>query len=276
MPGANSGGLARARRLASLANLGGVIKDVSDATFIPEVVERSRELPVVVDFWAEWCGPCRQLGPALESAVAKRDGEIELAKLDVDENPSIAASFDIRGIPAVKAFRDGQVVSQFTGAIPPARIEEWLNQLVPSKADRLATADDEESLRAALELDPKHAEAAAKLGRILLGRGDTAEAEQLFASFGGDFVIDGMAARAQLAAGNGNGAAAGDLDAAFAAWDEGDHGRALDALQDAFVAEHDPDRRDLVRKVMVAIFTELGVDHELAREHRRRLAAALH
>jgi putative thioredoxin len=253
-----------------------VTKDVSEATFMTEVVERSRELPVVVDFWAEWCGPCRQLGPALESAIDKRGGEIELAKLDVDANPSISASFDIRGIPAVKAFRDGQVVSEFTGAIPPVRIEQWLNELVPSKADRLAASDDEESLRAALELDPNQAEAAAKLGRILLDRGDTAEAEQLFERFSGDFVIDGLAARAQLAAGNGNGAAPGELDAAFAAWDEGDHGRALDSLQDAFVAEQDPGRRDLIRKVMVGIFTELGVDHELAREHRRRLAAALH
>ncbi|MFL5870267.1 MAG: tetratricopeptide repeat protein [Solirubrobacterales bacterium] len=253
-----------------------MIKDVSEATFMADVVERSRELPVVVDFWADWCGPCRQLGPALESAIAKRSGEIELAKLDVDANPSIAASFDIRGIPAVKAFRDGQVVSQFTGAIPPARIEEWLNQLIPSKADRLASADDEESLRQALEIDPKHSEAAAKLGRILLERGETSEAERLFDGFAGDFLIEGLAARAELASGNGNGAAAGDLDGAFAAWDDGDHGRALDLLQAAFAAERDPARRDLIRKVMVAIFTELGVDHELAREHRRRLAAALH
>jgi putative thioredoxin len=253
-----------------------VIKDVSEATFMTDVVERSRELPVVVDFWADWCGPCRQLGPALESAIEKHGGEIELAKLDVDANPSIASSFDIRGIPAVKAFRDGQVVSQFTGAIPPARIEEWLNPLVPSKADRLAAADDEASLREALELDSKHAQAAAKLGRILLERGDTDEAEGLFDRFRGDFGIDGLSARAQLASGSGNGAAAGDLDGAFSAWDEGDHGRALDLLQDAFAAEQDPDRRDLIRKVMVAIFTELGVDHELAREHRRRLAAALH
>jgi putative thioredoxin len=258
-----------------LANLGCVIKDVSEATFMTDVVERSREVPVVVDFWAEWCGPCRQLTPALENAIRKRDGEVELAKLDTDANPSIAASFDIRGIPAVKAFRDGQVVAEFTGAIPPPRIEQWLDQLVPSKADRLAGQGDEESLRAALELDPRHADAAARLGRILLERGDRDEASRLFEAFSGDFLIDGLAARASLEAENGNGGAGGDLAEAFAAWDEGDHARALDLLQEAFEAA-DPERRDLIRRVMVAIFTELGADSELAREHRRRLAAALH
>jgi putative thioredoxin len=263
------------RRLG-LANLGGVIKDVSEATFMTDVVERSRELPVVVDFWAEWCGPCRQLTPALESAIRERDGEIELAKLDTDANPSIAASFDIRGIPAVKAFRDGQVVAEFTGAIPPARIEEWLNQLVPSRADRLAGAGDEESLRAALEVDPRHTEAAAQLGRMLLERGDSDEATRLFEGFTGDFLIDGLAARAQLSSANGNGGGAGDLAEAFAAWDDGDHATALERLQDAFATADHPDRRDLIRRIMVAIFTELGADSDLAREHRRRLAAALH
>jgi putative thioredoxin len=259
----------------ALANLDRVIKEVSEATFMNDVVERSREVPVVVDFWAEWCGPCRQLGPALEAEVAKRDGEVELAKVDVDDNPSIAASFEIRGIPAVKAFRDGQIVAQFTGAIPPAQIASWLDQLVPSKADRLAAAGDEQSLRAALELDPAHAEAAAKLGRILLERGEGEEAAGLFERFAGDFVIDGLAARARLTAANGNGARAG-LDGAFAAWDDGEHGAALEALQGAFAAEADAERRDLIRKVMVAIFTELGADSDLARTHRRRLAAALH
>jgi putative thioredoxin len=254
-----------------------VIKDVSEATFMTEVVERSRQVPVVVDFWAEWCGPCRQLGPALEDAISKRDGEIELAKLDVDANPSISASFDIRGIPAVKAFKDGQVVAQFTGAIPPAQIAQWLDQLMPSKADRLVSAGDEESLRAALELDPSHVEAAARLGRILLERGADQEAARLFDGFAGDFLIDGLAARARLVAGNGNGAEAGaDLSEAFSAWDQGEHERALEALQEAFAAERDSERRDLIRKVMVAIFTELGADSELARSHRRRLAAALH
>jgi putative thioredoxin len=250
-------------------------KNVTEGSFMADVVERSREVPVVVDFWAEWCGPCRQLGPALEQAVAKRDGELELAKVDVDSNQQLAASFDVRGIPAVKAFRDGQVVGEFTGAIPPARIEDFLNTLVPSKADRLADAGDEASLRSALELDPRHAVAAARLGRILLDRGDAEEAADLFGRFAGDFTIEGLAARAELAGANGNGAGVAGLEGAFASWDAGDHAAALEALQEAIASEPDAERRDAIRRVMVAIFTELGADHPLAREHRRRLATAL-
>ncbi|HEX2129062.1 MAG TPA: thioredoxin domain-containing protein, partial [Solirubrobacterales bacterium] len=239
-----------------------VIKDVTEASFMADVVERSREVPVVVDFWAEWCGPCRQLGPALEDAVRKRAGEIELVKVDTDSNQSLAASFDIRGIPAVKAFRDGQVVAQFTGAIPPAQIEEFLNTLVPSKADRLVEAGDESSLREALELDPRNAAAAAALGRVLLARGDADEAAELFGRFAGDFVIEGLGARIALTGANGDGADASDLGQAFASWDEGDAAAALERLQEAISGEGDAERRDLIRKVMVAIFTELGADHE--------------
>jgi putative thioredoxin len=254
-----------------------VVFDVDEAQFEQRVIERSREVPVVVDFWAEWCGPCRTLSPALEAAAAKREGKVELAKVDTDSNQQLAAAFGIRGIPAVKAFRDGQVSDEFTGAIPPAQVEQFFDSLAPSPADELTATGDEESLRRALELDPRHVDAARRLGRLLLGRGDTAEARELLEAFDGDFLAEGLAARARLVAADGNGAEEdrSGLAAAFAAWDAGNHAAALEALEGALTDADDPERRDDIRKVMVAIFTELGADHPLAREYRRRLAAAL-
>ena len=251
-----------------------MISDVSEQEFEAKVIERSKQVPVVVDFWAEWCGPCRTLGPALEKAVQARNGDVELAKLDTDRNPNIAMKYEIASIPAVKAFKDGEVVAEFIGAIPPARIEAFLNEIVPSEADRLAESGDEDSLRKALELDPRNATAAIGLGRILLDRAETEQALELLKPFPHDFVADGLAARAELSA-SANGSGADELQRAFAAWDDGNPEEALEQLQSVLSAEQDPDRKDQLRRVMVAIFTELGTDHPLAREHRRRLAAAL-
>ena len=254
-----------------------MVFDVDEAQFEQRVIERSRELPVVVDFWAEWCGPCRTLSPALEAAAAKREGEVELAKVDTDRNQSLAAAFGIQGIPAVKAFRDAKIVTEFTGAIPPAQVERFFDALVPSPADKLVESGDEDALREALELDPRHLAAAQRLGRLLLERGEAADALGLLDTFHGDFLAEGLAARARLASADGDGASpdADMLERAFAAWDAGEHEAALEHLQAAMSAAEDPERRDQIRKVMVAIFTELGADHPLAREHRRRLAAAL-
>jgi putative thioredoxin len=251
-----------------------VIFDVDEAEFVERVVERSRELPVVVDFWADWCGPCKTLRPALETAATARERKVDLAKVDVDRNPRLAQTFHVQGIPSVKAFRDEQVVSEFTGAVPPPEVERFFDALVPSEADELvrrASEDgDEAALRRALELDPRHSGAATALARILLQRGDTAEALQLLEPFESDFVAAGLAARARLAQ------EGDDLEPAFEAWDEGNYERALDLLQEALAAAEDGERRDLVRRVMVAIFNELGPEHELARQHRRRLAASLY
>jgi putative thioredoxin len=244
-----------------------MVRDVDEATFEALVVERSKEVPVVVDFWAEWCGPCRALGPLLESATAAREGQVDLAKVDTDENPALAQTFGIRGIPAVKAFKDGRVVSEFTGALPGPQVEHFFDQLVPSEADRLVEDGDEDSLRKALALDAGNAEAAAGLGKLLLRRGEADEAAQLLEPFEYDFAAAGLAARAKLQR-------EGRFADAFAAWDDGDHARTLDLLHEA-LAGAEADDRDLIRRMMVSIFDELGPQSDLAREHRRRLAAVL-
>jgi putative thioredoxin len=251
-----------------------MVFDVGIDDFDARVIDRSREVPVVVDFWAEWCGPCHQLGPALERAVEARGGEVDLAKVDVDANQALAAGFGVQGIPAVKAFRDGRVVDEFVGAVPPRRIDAFLDGLAPSEADRLVAAGDEDSLRRALELDPRNLEAARELGRLLVARGDRVEALTTLAPFESDFEAAGIAARATLASGE-NGADQERLADAFTAWDAEDREAALEVLQATFADADDEQRRDLIRRVMVAIFTELGPGDPIAAAHRRRLAAAI-
>ena len=250
--------------------VGTVIFDVEEADFSQRVLERSREVPVVVDFWAAWCGPCRALTPALEQAASAREGDVDLAKVDVDRNQGLAATFRVQGIPSVKAFREGRVADEFTGALAPPEVERFFDGLVPSEADRLAVSEDEAELRRALELDPRQQRAGQALGRLLLRKGEPEQALVVLEPFEHDFMAAGLAARARLSM-NGH-----ELGQAFAAWDDGDHGAALEQLQQSFAAATEPDERDLVRQIMVAIFTELGADHELAREHRRRLASALY
>jgi putative thioredoxin len=117
------------------------VKDISEAEFQNAVLERSREVPVLVDFWAPWCGPCRTLGPLLEKAVEALNGRVELVKIDTDANPAIAAQFGIQGIPAVKAFRHGQVVDEFAGVLPVLEIAAFIARLVPSdSAEKLSQA----------------------------------------------------------------------------------------------------------------------------------------
>src|SRR3954463_13121559 len=172
--------------------------DVDEAQFQTAVVDRSRELPVVVDFWAPWCGPCRQLTPALERAAEARKGQVELVKVNTDENQGISMAFQIQGIPAVKAFRDGREVSGFVGAVPPAKVEAFFDALVPSEAEQLVAAGDEAALRRALELEPTRRDARVKLAQILFERGERDEALELVDGIEGDFTAEGLAARIRL------------------------------------------------------------------------------
>jgi putative thioredoxin len=252
-----------------------MIIDVTEQSFAAEVVERSYILPVVVDFWAAWCGPCRALGPVLEAVVNAREGEVVLAKVDTDANPRISAAFGIRGIPAVKAFRDGAVVSEFTGALPRPQVERWLETLLPSAADRLAAAGDEASLRAAVEADPGHAGARAALGSLLLQRGQLDDAEEVLRPVEHDPLAGGLLARIGLAREVASGALDGTARAALAALDRGDPEAALDALI-ATVRRESGEGRDLARRTAVGIFAELGEGDPLVARYRPVLASALY
>ncbi len=250
--------------------------DVSESNFQTAVLDRSHTVPVVVDFWAEWCGPCRQLGPVLERTTAARAGQIELVKIDVDANPRLAQTFRIQSIPAVKAFRDGKVAAEFLGAQPPAAVEQFLDSLLPSEADGLVQKGDEESLRRAHELEPSRADAAVPLARILKDRGQADEALTVLARVPGSFAADGLAARIALEAATKNAAQppVPELSEAFAALDADDQERALDLLLEALPTADGA--RDDVRRVVVGVLDELGVEHPLARSARRRLASTLY
>lgn len=243
------------------------IKHATDDTFEQLVLHSDK--PVVVDFWAAWCGPCRALTPILERATAAREGQVVLAKVDTDANPNIARRFGIQGIPAVKAFKDGAVVDEFVGVQPPPAVDRFFDRLVPSEADALVESGDEDSLRRALELEPGRADAAVALGGLLHRRGDGHEALEILESVHGSFQADGIAARIRLEA-----AEDIDVDDAFRALDDE---RVEDAVELLLAALPDAnERKDDVRKVLVAVLDRLGVEHPLARDARRRMAAALY
>ena len=271
------------------------VRDVDTADFATAVLERSKEVPVVVDFWAEWCGPCRTLGPALEAAVDSRQGEVELAKVDVDRNQQLAAQFGVRGIPAVKAFKDGKLVDQFTGVLPPQQIEAFLDRIAPTEADRLVAQANAQlpddpaaatsSFERALALDDRHLGAAYGFAELLLDT-DPQRALDLVTPHRPDPSAETIAAKAQLAL-----AHSLDLDTLRAATEADptagaahlELGRGLAATGGyAEAIEHlitavrlGGDTRDVARDQLVQVFTILGDDDPLVKAGRRQLANAL-
>jgi putative thioredoxin len=235
--------------------------DVTDQTFQVDVLERSNSVPVVVDLWAPWCGPCKTLGPLLEKAVADTDGAVELAKVNVDENPRVAAQFQVQSIPAVYAVKDAKVVDGFIGAVPEAQITEFIQRLAPapSEADTLAAVGDEASLRKALDLEPDHAAATTGLARILIDRGDAAEALALLQRLPESESSRALAAEARLLE------AGVDVTGSDAAEIEARLEQLLDRVRDD----------DAARQEYVDLLEAMGPGDPRTSEYRRALAARL-
>jgi putative thioredoxin len=255
--------------------------EATDENFEQVVVEASKERPVVVDLWAEWCGPCKTLGPILEKVAAERDGAFLLAKLDVDANPMVASMFGVQSIPTVIAFRDGQPATGFVGAYPEPAVNEFVDSLLPTAADlaaeearAVADAGDvegaEAGFRQALEKDPDNAEAKVGLGRILAERGELDAARELVRPLLPEPEAERVMAVARVhdwASVEGP----GTLPSAKRLAAQGKWREALDAM----LAALQGDDRDAAREAMVDVFAVLGDDDSLVSEYRRRLASAL-
>jgi putative thioredoxin len=240
----------------------GAMLDVTDATFEQEVLVRSAEAPVVVDLWAPWCGPCRTLGPTLEHVVEETGGAVELAKVNIDENPSVAASFQVQSIPAVFALRDGQIVDQFIGALPEAAVRDFVQRLapVPSEADLLvaeaATTGSEEPLRKALELESDHVGAIEALATSLIARGEPEEAVGILRRIPETPSVRHLLAEARLAA--------ADVDV-----DHGEVGVVLDGLLERVRDD------EVARQEFLDLLETLGPEDPRTNDYRKALATRL-
>jgi putative thioredoxin len=280
------------------------VVNVTEETFEKDILERSRSVPVVIDFWAPWCGPCRALGPILEKLAEEYQGQFILAKVNTDEAQQLAAAFQIQGIPAVFALRNGQLVSKFTGALPEAQVRAFIQEILPNEAEKLS-----KEARAQETSDPKAAEAAYQtalskdardpgallgLARLALARGDDAAANDFLsrADFVDEFETEAQrlrgtlelreqakafgseeSARAKLAAEPKSGRLLYELGCVLAGAER--FREALESLLAA--AEADPKLAAThVRETMVKIFQTVGVRSELADEFRPKLSRLLY
>jgi putative thioredoxin len=277
---------------------GSPVLEVTDATFAAEVLDRSNDVPVVVDFWAPWCGPCRTLGPIIERIAASHGDDVRLVKLNTDENPRTAMQFRIQGIPAVKAFRDGRVVREFVGALPEPQVAAFFDAIVPTQAERAAreaqriAAQDpvaaEAAFRAVLDVDRGNLDAIVGLATILARRGETEAAEELLERAPTDRRAKVLRHRIFLESFKRN--HAGDDIPGEVAANPADpraryrHGVLLAAAEDYAAALDELlesvrlDRAfadGAARKAALAVFDILGLDSDLARDYQRRLSMLL-
>jgi putative thioredoxin len=272
------------------------IKDVDTASFQTDVIERSQTVPVVVDLWAEWCGPCKQLSPLLERVTDEYAGAFELAKIDVDKNPQISQAFRVQGIPSVFAIVDGQPVAQFSGAIPEPQLREWLGQFVePPADDRMVEIEQllelgadqaaEAKLEALIADEPDNKDAVLTLAGLRIDLGKLEEANALLDTLPPSTEVDRLRAAASLTstaadveglraaadANPGDGAAQVAFARALAA--TGEFEAALERLLPLVTARGDD--AEPAREAMVEVFSLLGAEHPLVGPWRRKLASAL-
>ena len=230
--------------------------DVTDATFEQDVIERSKTVPVVVDLWADWCGPCKTLGPILDKVIGASGGKVELAKVDVDKNPQVSQAFQVQSIPAVYALKDGKVVDGFVGAQPEHVVQAFVDALLPTEeeteVEQLLRAGDAESLRRVLDLEPDNEKAIVGLAELLIEQDDREGALELLARIPETGETRRVAALARV-----GGAATDDVDAK------------LEALLPTVKGD------DEARQQFVDLLEVLGPDDPRTSQWRKKLTAAL-